>query len=90
VLSGFQEMGMHEANNIALTHLALNCYSLLRPAYPAIVNVLAQVRIAGTINNTHLDDMPIKLNKIMSNLKMELRQFQMGDGVAVGSHLLNI
>jgi hypothetical protein len=43
VLSGFQAMGMHEANNIALTHLALNCYSLLRPAYPGVVNVLAQV-----------------------------------------------
>jgi hypothetical protein len=43
VLTGFQEMGMHEANNIALTHLALNCYGLLRPAYPGIINVLAQV-----------------------------------------------
>jgi hypothetical protein len=34
---------MHEANNIALTHLALNCYTLLRPAYPGILHILAQV-----------------------------------------------
>ena len=27
----FQEMGHHEANNIALTHTALFCYERLRP-----------------------------------------------------------
>jgi len=43
ILSAFQEMGMHEANNIALTHLALLSYETLRPAFPNIVNVLQQV-----------------------------------------------
>jgi len=43
VLSAFQEMGMHENNNIALTHLALACYENLRPNFPNIVDVLAQV-----------------------------------------------
>ena len=43
ILSAFQEMGMHEANNIALTHLALLSYETLRPAFPDIVTVLQQV-----------------------------------------------
>jgi len=43
VLTAFQEMGMHENNNIALTHLALACYENLRPKFPNIVDVLAQV-----------------------------------------------
>ena len=36
-------MGMHEANNIALTHLALLAYETLRPQYPNVFNVLQQV-----------------------------------------------
>merc|ERR1719427_545766 len=43
ILSAFQEMGMHEANNIALTHLALLSYETLRPTFPNIVTVLQQV-----------------------------------------------
>jgi len=43
ILSAFQEMGMHEANNIALTHLALVFYEALRPTFPDIVVVLQQV-----------------------------------------------
>ena len=30
-VQAFQEMGHHEANNIALTHTALFCYERLRP-----------------------------------------------------------
>jgi exportin-5 len=36
-------MGMHEANNIALTHLALQCYEAFRPVFPQIVMVFQQV-----------------------------------------------
>ena len=43
ILSAFQEMGMHEANNIALTHLALLCYEAFRPCFPDIVMVFQQV-----------------------------------------------
>jgi len=43
VLSAFQEMGMHEINNISLTHLALTSYEMLRPRFPNIVDVMAQV-----------------------------------------------
>ena len=43
VLSAFQEMGMHEANNIALTHLALVCYEALRPKFQNVKDVLGQV-----------------------------------------------
>ena len=43
ILTAFQEMGMHEANNIALTHLALLCYETLRPKFPNLVDVLRQV-----------------------------------------------
>jgi len=43
ILTAFQEMGMHESNNIALTHLALLSYETLRPMFPNIVTVLQQV-----------------------------------------------
>jgi len=43
VLKAFQEMGHHEANNIALTHLALSCYETLRPIYPGVKDVFNQV-----------------------------------------------
>ena len=39
VLKAFQDMGHHEANNIALTHLGLSCYELLRPRYPGVRDV---------------------------------------------------
>lgn len=43
VLQAFQEMGHHEANNIALTHLALLCYEKLRCRFESVRDVLAQV-----------------------------------------------
>lgn len=43
ILTAFQEMGMHEANNIALTHLALLTYETLRPSFPNLITVLQQV-----------------------------------------------
>ena len=39
VLKAFQDMGHFEANNIALTHLGLSCYELLRPRYPGVKDV---------------------------------------------------
>eukprot|EP00092_Neocalanus_flemingeri_P018049 GFUD01019534.1.p1 GENE.GFUD01019534.1~~GFUD01019534.1.p1 ORF type:complete len:1164 (-),score=281.09 GFUD01019534.1:284-3775(-) len=43
VLKAFQDMGHHEANNIALTHLALTCYESLRPRFVGIRDVFSQV-----------------------------------------------
>jgi len=43
VLKAFQDMGHHEANNIALTHLALACYESLRPRFVGIRDVFSQV-----------------------------------------------
>jgi len=43
VLQAFQEMGHHEANNIALTHTALFCYERLRPRFESVMHVLAKV-----------------------------------------------
>jgi len=43
VLKAFQDMGHHEANNIALTHLGLACYESLRPRYESIRDVFSQV-----------------------------------------------
>ena len=59
-------MGMHEANNIALTHLALNCYTLFRPAYPGIVHVLAQVLIRFLFVNVSA------LNALLKEPKLQL------------------
>jgi len=43
VLKAFQDMGHHEPNNIALTHLALMCYENMRPKFPGILEVFSQV-----------------------------------------------
>merc|ERR1712071_421107 len=43
VLQAFQEMGQHEANNIALTHLSLSCYEKLRCRFESVRDVLGQV-----------------------------------------------
>jgi len=43
VLKAFQDMGHHEANNIALTHLALACYESLRPRFAGVRDVFTQV-----------------------------------------------
>jgi len=43
VLKAFQDMGHHEANNIALTHLALACYESLRPRFAGVREVFSQV-----------------------------------------------
>ena len=59
-------MGMHEANNIALTHLALNCYTLFRPAHPGIVHVLAQVLIRFLFVNVSA------LNALLKESKLQL------------------
>ena len=36
-------MGHHELNNIALTHLGLSCYELLRPRYPGVKEIFSLV-----------------------------------------------
>jgi len=43
VLKAFQDMGQFEANNIALTHLGLSCYELLRPRYPGVKEIFKLV-----------------------------------------------
>ncbi|XP_023336728.1 exportin-5 [Eurytemora carolleeae] len=49
VLTGFQEMGMHEANNIALTHLALLSYETLRPSFPSVLSTPCPFFVPGCI-----------------------------------------
>ena len=43
VLKAFQDMGHYELNNIALTHLGLSCYELMRPRYPGVKDVFGLV-----------------------------------------------
>jgi len=43
VLKAFQDMGHHEPNNIALTHLALSSYESLRPRFAGVRDVFSQV-----------------------------------------------
>ena len=43
VLKAFQDMGHFEANNIALTHLGLSCYELLRPRYSGVKEIFRLV-----------------------------------------------
>ena len=43
VLKAFQDMGQFEANNIALTHLGLSCYELLRPRYSGVKEIFKLV-----------------------------------------------
>ena len=43
VLKAFQDMGQFEANNIALTHLGLACYELLRPRYSGVKEIFKLV-----------------------------------------------
>ena len=63
VLKSFQDMGHHEANNIALTHLGLNCYELLRPKYPGVREIF------NLIPNSQPEDLVKFDNKVMAGMK---------------------
>ena len=63
VLKSFQEMGHHEANNIALTHLGLSCYELLRPQYPGVKEVFQ------LIPNCQPEDLVKFDNKVLAGMK---------------------
>ena len=63
VLKSFQEMGHHEANNIALTHLGLSCYELLRPKYPGVKDVFQ------LIPNCQPEDLLKFDNKVLGGMK---------------------
>jgi len=68
ILSAFQEMGMHEANNIALTHLALLAYETLRPQYPNVFNVLQQVP------GVNQEDLQKFDNRIIQSIQQQQQQ----------------
>ena len=63
VLKSFQEMGHHEANNIALTHLGLSCYELLRPKYPGVKDIF------NLIPNCQPEDLLKFDRKVMAGMK---------------------
>ena len=63
VLKSFQDMGHHEANNIALTHLGLSCYELLRPKYPGVREIF------NLIPNSQPEDLVKFDNKVMAGMK---------------------
>jgi len=43
ILSAINKLGQHELNSICLIQLAINAYDLMRPRFPSLVQVLAQV-----------------------------------------------
>ena len=63
VLKSFQEMGHHEANNIALTHLGLSCYELLRPQYPGVKEIFQ------LIPNCQPEDLVKFDNRVLAGMK---------------------
>ena len=63
VLRAFQDMGHYEANNIALTHLGLSCYELLRPRYPGVKEIFQMVP------NCQQEDLDKFDSKIMAGQK---------------------
>ena len=62
-VQAFQEMGHHEANNIALTHLGLSCYELLRPRYPGVKDIFQ------LIPNCQPEDLLKFDNKVLAGMK---------------------
>jgi len=63
VLKAFQDMGHHEANNIALTHLGLSCYELLRPRFPGVRDIF------NLVPNCNPDDLNKFDSKIVAGQK---------------------
>ena len=72
ILTAFQEMGMHEANNIALTHLALLCYETLRPKFPNLVDVLRQVELYFHFGSTANDRFSFGVRLRMAYLNCDI------------------
>ena len=87
VLKAFQDMGHHEANNIALTHLALACYESLRPRFAGVREVFTQVP------NCQPEDLQKFDSRIMAGLNPAMKggdkvSFQKNRNQNIVNHIL--